>query len=174
MKRVLALGSLAAIAAADITLHRRKPPWIAIGLFDHPAHLATAALVALNLDRRSRRWTLGLMVGSLLPDADHVPHAINYKDRTADDPRPVTHCLLAVAPVAAAAALTQSDRLSGATVGMLAHFGRDVAVGSGVALLWPATRRPLKVPYAVYAGACTALAFRALVPPKSASLHEGL
>jgi membrane-bound metal-dependent hydrolase YbcI (DUF457 family) len=173
MKRALALGCLAVIAAADLTLHRRKPPWLAIGLFDHPAHIATAGLVAANVEGRPRRWALGLLVGSLLPDLDHLPLALRKRHPTADDPRPVTHCLAAIAPVAAIAAVTQSDRLAGATVGMLTHFGRDVAVGSGVALLWPATARPLKLPYGVYAVACLALAARAAAP-KSASLGGGL
>jgi hypothetical protein len=35
-------------------------------------------------------------------------------------------------------------------------------VGSGVPLLWPATSRSVRVPYAVYAGGCLALAGRAL------------
>ena len=42
-----AVGCLAVIAAADTVLHRRRVPWLAIGVFDHPAHVATAGLVAL-------------------------------------------------------------------------------------------------------------------------------
>jgi hypothetical protein len=45
---------------------------------------------------------------------------------------------------------------------MLAHFVRDVGVGTGVALLWPAVRRPLRMPYPAYAGACFLLAARAV------------
>jgi membrane-bound metal-dependent hydrolase YbcI (DUF457 family) len=173
MRRVLAAGCLATIAAADYVLHRRKPPWIALGVFDHPAHVATAGLVVLNSPPRPRRWAVAFLVGSLLPDLDHVPLALREQPPKADDPRPVTHCLLAVAPVAALAGLTQSERLSGASAGMLVHFARDLGVGSGVPLLWPGTRRSLKVPYAVYAAGCIALAARALVP-KSASLERGL
>jgi hypothetical protein len=163
MRRALALGCLVGIAAADYTMFRRKPRWIMLGLFDHPAHLATASLILLNVPRRSRRWTLGFAAGSLLPDLDHLPLALRDKHPTADDPRPVTHCLLAVAPVAAAAAVTQSDRLHGAACGMLAHFARDVGVGTGVALLWPATGHAVKVPYAVYLGGCALLAGGAFV-----------
>jgi hypothetical protein len=161
MRRALALGCLATIAAADHTMFRRKPRWILLGVFDHPAHLATAGLILLNVPRRSKRWTLGFLAGSLLPDVDHVPLALRDQHPTADDPRPVTHCLLAVAPVAAAAGATQSDRLHGAACGMLAHFARDVGVGTGVPLLWPATDRALRVPYSAYLGACAALAGRA-------------
>jgi hypothetical protein len=158
MRRALALGCLAGIAAADYTMFRRKPRWILLGLFDHPAHLATAGLILLNVPRRSRRWTLAFAVGSLLPDLDHLPLALRDQHPTADDPRPVTHCLLAVAPLAAAATVTQSDRLHGTACGMLAHFARDVGVGTGVPLLWPVTDRPLRVPYLAYFAACAVLA----------------
>jgi hypothetical protein len=153
----LALASLATIAAADLTLHRRKPRWILVGLYDHPAHLATAGLVLANVPRRSRRWTAGFLAGALLPDIDHVPLALRAKHPDVGDPRPVSHCLLAVAPVAAAATVTQSDRLHGAACGMLAHFLRDVGVGTGVPLLWPGSRRPVRVPYPAYFAICTAL-----------------
>jgi membrane-bound metal-dependent hydrolase YbcI (DUF457 family) len=162
MRKALALGCLATIAAADLTLHRRKPRWILVGLFDHPAHLATAGLVLANVARpRSRRWTAGFIAGAVLPDLDHVPLALRPIHPEVGDARPVSHCLLAVAPVAAAATVTQSDRLHGAACGMLAHFLRDVGVGSGVPLLWPASRRSVRVPYSAYIGICSALAVSA-------------
>ena len=159
-RKALALGALATVAAADLTLRRRKPPWIVVGLFDHPAHLATGALVALNVRGRPKRWRQACLVGSLIADVDHIPLALRPELPTTDDPRPVSHCLLAVAPVAAAAGLTQSERLHGLATGMLAHYLRDVGVGSGVPLLWPLTSRSVKVPYAVYLAACLALAAR--------------
>lgn len=161
MRRALALGSLATIGAADYVLRRHKPRWILVGLFDHPAHVATAGLLALNVRNRPSRWTAGFLVGSLLPDLDHLPLLLREQLPTTDDPRPVTHCLLAIAPVAAAAGLTQSERLHGAATGMAAHLARDLGVGSGVPLLWPATGKSLRVPYAVYAVVCAALAGRA-------------
>jgi len=167
--RQLALGCLATIAAADAVLQRKKLPWITLGLLDHPAHLATAGLVALNVRGRPRRWTHGLVVGALLPDVDHVPLALSLPHPAPGDARPASHCLLAVAPVAAAAGLTQSERLHGTAVGMLAHFARDLGVGSGVALLWPASRRSFRVPYPAYAGVCVALAVLALAPAYSRS-----
>jgi membrane-bound metal-dependent hydrolase YbcI (DUF457 family) len=163
-----AAGCLGAIAVADVVLHRRRLPWLAIGLFDHPAHLATAGLVALNVRDRPARWTQGLLVGSLLPDLDHVPLALGEWPKDGD-PRPVTHCLAAIAPVAAAAALTQSERLHGTATGMLAHFARDVGVGTGVPLLWPLSRRSVRVRYGVYAGGCVGLAVLALASAYSRS-----
>ncbi|MEA2329993.1 MAG: inner membrane protein [Thermoleophilaceae bacterium] len=164
MKRAAALGCLATLAFADYVIFRRRPPWIVLGLFDHPAHLATAGLLVLNGPRRTSRWTLGYLAGSLLPDLDHVPLALQSERPTPDDPRPVSHCLLAVAPVAALAAVTQSERLNGLATGMVAHFMRDLGVGTGVPLLWPASGRSLRIPYAAYAGACLLLAGRAALP----------
>jgi membrane-bound metal-dependent hydrolase YbcI (DUF457 family) len=169
MRRALALGCLATIAGADAVLHRKKLPWIVLGVFDHPAHLATAGLVALQVRSRPQRWLAGFLVGSLLPDLDHVPLALRKQHPRGDDPRPVSHCLLAIAPVAAAAAVTQSERLHGTAAGMVAHFGRDLGVGSGVPLLWPATRRSFRVPYAAYAGTCVGLCVLALAPAYSRS-----
>ena len=161
-RRAAAVGCLATVAVADKVIFRRRLPWLLVGFFDHPAHVATAALAALALGPRPREWTAGLLVGSLLPDLDHVPLALRARHPTADDPRPVSHCLLAVAPVAALAGATQSERLHGAATGMVAHYLRDVGVGSGVPLLWPLTARSVRVPYPVYAAVCGLLAGRAL------------
>lgn len=174
-RRAAALGCLATVVVADKVISRRRLPWLLIGVFDHPAHLATAGLVLLNLGPRSHRWTAGFMAGALLPDLDHVPLALSRVHPTMDDPRPVTHCLLAVAPVAALAEITKDERLRGAAAGMLAHFARDVGVGTGVPLLWPATRISWRVPYAVYAAACLLLATGALQKhEKPANLDSGL
>ncbi len=174
-RRAAALGCLATVAVADKVISRRRLPWILIGVFDHPAHLATAGLVLLNLGPRSHRWTAGFMAGALLPDLDHVPLALSRVHPSMDDPRPVTHCLLAVAPVAALAEIRKDERLRGAAAGMLAHFARDVGVGTGVPLLWPATRISWRVPYAVYAAACLLLAAGVLQKhAKPANLDSGL
>ncbi|HYN50427.1 MAG TPA: metal-dependent hydrolase [Thermoleophilaceae bacterium] len=161
-RRGAALGCLATVALADKVIFRRRLPWILVGLFDHPAHLATAGLILLNLPPRSRDWSIAFLTGALLPDLDHVPLAVSRAHPSIDDPRPVTHCLLAVAPVAVVAELRQDERLRGAAAGMLAHFARDVGVGTGVPLLWPLTRRSWRVPYAVYAAGCALLAARGL------------
>jgi inner membrane protein len=161
VKGAAALGCLATVLGADWVIARRRPRWIVSGLFDEPAHLATAGLVLLNLPRPSSRWAGGFLIGSVLPDLDHVPLALRREHPIPADPRPVTHCLGTVAPLAIAAYLTRSEALTGAAGGALVHFARDLAVGTGVALLWPLAGRSLKVPYPVYGGAVVALAARA-------------
>jgi inner membrane protein len=161
VRRAAPLACLAAVLGADWVIMRRRPRWFLSGLFDEPAHVATAGLVLLNLPRRSERWTGGFLVGSALPDIDHVPLALSRVHPDIDDPRPVTHCLLAIAPLALAAAASRGatrEYATGATAGALAHFARDLAVGTGVALFRPLDGRSLKVPYAVYAAALVALA----------------
>jgi hypothetical protein len=142
----LALACLATIAVADYVMLRRAPPWLVAGLFDHPAHVATAILIRPG-------WDTAYVVGSLLPDLDHIPLALRRVHPAPGDPRPMTHCLLAVAPVAAVSPSAAS--------GMLAHFARDLGVGTGVPLLWPLTRRSFRVPHPAYALACALLAWRA-------------
>jgi hypothetical protein len=116
---------------------------------------------------------------------DHVPLALSRVHPDIDDPRPVTHCLLAIAPLALAAACTRGrarEYTAGAAAGALAHFARDLAVGTGVALLRPLTRRSLKVPYPLYAAAMVGLATRVAVrralsshdEPAGGSLYTGL
>jgi membrane-bound metal-dependent hydrolase YbcI (DUF457 family) len=165
VRRAAALGSLATIAVADYVIARHRPRWLVAGLFDHPAHLATAALVQLNLAPRSRAWSVGFVAGALAPDLDHVPLALRKVKPSLDDARPLSHCLLAVAPVAALARSTGAEPVAGLTAGMLAHFLRDLGVGTGVPLLWPATERPVAVPYTLYAAGCLALGVRATLKP---------
>ena len=154
-------GCLAAILAADHVIARHRPPWILVGFLDHPAHAATAALVLVNLPAREEGWVAAFMAGSLLPDLDHVPLALRPVRPRLDTPRPVTHTLAAVVPVAALAAARRDARLGALAAGMLTHYARDVGVGTGVPLLWPLTRRSFRVPYAAYAAACAALAAHA-------------
>ena len=49
------------------SIRYRPPRWILLAPFDHPAHLATAALIALNLPSRSPRWDAGFMAGRCCP-----------------------------------------------------------------------------------------------------------
>jgi membrane-bound metal-dependent hydrolase YbcI (DUF457 family) len=160
-------GALAAVAAAvvvgaDWVIHFRTPRWILIGLFDHPAHLATAGLIALNLPPRSRAWHAGFMAGALLPDVDHVPLALAPEHPGPGHPRPATHCLAAVLPLFALARTSGSDAASGAAWGSLAHLGRDIAMGTGVPLLSPFRRHLYRVPYPLYAAALAVLALMAV------------
>jgi membrane-bound metal-dependent hydrolase YbcI (DUF457 family) len=164
-RRAAALGCLAVIAGADHVIARHRPPWILSGLFDHPAHLATNALVLLNAGRRTPGWRSAFMAGALAPDMDHIPLALRPVRPTLASPRPVTHCLAAVAPVALGAAAWREPRLGALAAGMLVHFARDVGVGTGVPLLWPLTRRSFRVPHGVYLAGCALLATRATLDP---------
>ena len=162
---VAAFACLAVVAAADLVLSRRRPRWILVGVLDEPAHLATAGVILANLRPSSAEWAAGFIAGAALPDVDHVPLALSRVHPDVDDPRPVTHCLLAVTPLFAAAHLhppgPRRDALAGAAAGTLAHFSRDLAVGTGVALLQPLTGHSFKLPYPLYLGALAALAARA-------------
>jgi hypothetical protein len=126
----LALACVATIAVADYVITRHTPRWHAIALFDHPAHVATAVL----LGGTGRTY----LAGSLLPDLDHVPMALGSPEP--GDPRPKTHSLFMVLPVALV-----SQPLA---AGMLAHLARDLAVGPGVPLFGG---RVFRVPYGAYA-----------------------
>ena len=155
-RQLAALGCLATIAVADYVIHRRRPPWIVVGMFDHPAHVATAVLLR-------KEPTPSYLAGSLLPDLDHIPLAVRVVHPNPGDPRPVTHCLLTVAPVA----LLNRE----AALGMLAHFVRDLGVGTGAPLLWPLSRRPVRVPYAAYAVLILASAYSRSRPSRAAPAH---
>ncbi len=159
---VLAAGAAAVAAGADWVIHFRTPRWILIGVFDHPAHLATAGLIALNLPPRSRAWHAGFMAGALLPDVDHVPLALAPRHPGAGDPRPATHSAAAAIPLFALARASGADGLSGLAWGTLAHLARDIATGTGVPLLSPLSRRLHKVPYGVYAGGLAVLTLTAV------------
>ena len=147
MRRRLAFLCLATIAVADHVIHSKGPSWFAVGPLDHAAHLATAGLIALNLERPPG-WMASFLAGSLVPDVDHVPLA--FQDPQPGDPRPRTHSLLSAVPVAVGSRATAA--------GVLAHFVRDLALAPGVPLLWPLWRKPLRIPYAAYVGALSALA----------------
>jgi inner membrane protein len=153
---LVALGCLATVAGADYVIQRRTPRWIVMGLLDHPAHVATAMLLR-------KTWTPGYLAGSLLPDLDHIPLALRAVHPEPGDPRPVTHCLLPVAPVA----VVSRD----VAAGMLAHFVRDLAVGTGVPLLWPLSGKRIRVPYAAYAVLLLAAAYSRSRPSRAAPAH---
>jgi hypothetical protein len=150
------LAALATIAVADYVIHRRRPRWIVAGMFDEPAHVATALLLR-------RKPNAAYLAGSLLPDVDHVPLALRAVHPDPADPRPVTHGLLPVLPVAA----INRD----AAAGMLAHFVRDLGVGTGVPLLWPLSGKHVRVPYAAYAVILLAAAYSRSRPSRAAPAH---
>ena len=161
-RKALALGCLATVAAADLTLRRRKPPWIVVGLFDHPAHLATGALIALNVPGRPKRWRRACLAGSLIADVDHIPLALRAQLPTTDDPRPAQP--LPAGGRARGGRRRRHPERAPARAGR--RHARPLrcatwASAAGVPLLWPLTSRSLNVPYAVYLAACVALVARA-------------
>jgi hypothetical protein len=149
----LAIACLATIGVADYVILRRPPRWHAVVLFDHPAHVATAALIG-GTDRV-------YLAGSLLPDLDHIPMAL--RDPRVGDMRPNTHSIVVIA-----AAATVSRRLA---AGAAAHFVRDLAMEPGIPLLWPLSDRTLRIPYAAYAAALIATAV--LRPPLGSGARSG-
>ena len=93
--------------------------------FDHPAHLATAGLMALNAARAARqRWQRGFMVGVAAARRSTTSRwRMRRSTRRRKTRRPVSHCLLAVAPARRARRATQSERAAAAPPGAwLAHF----------------------------------------------------
>jgi inner membrane protein len=164
MRRGLAAACLAAILGADHVIRTRSPRWLVSGLLDEPAHLATGALVLLNVCAPSRAWTAGFLAGCLLPDVDHVPLALRAEHPSLDDPRPKSHgviALVALAPMAG----KDRDAAVGTAIGCLAHFARDLATGPGAPLLWPLSGVQFRLPYPAYATAMAALAARAALRP---------
>jgi hypothetical protein len=156
VRRLAALGCLATIAVADYVIQRRTPRWIVVGMFDEPAHVATALLLR-------RKPNAAYVAGALLADFDHIPLALRLVHPGPGDPRPVTHSLLTVAPVA----MKSPD----VALGMLAHYVRDVGVGTGAPLLWPLTPRSVKVPYLAYAVLVLATAYSRSRPSRAAPAH---
>jgi hypothetical protein len=130
--RRLALACVATIAVADYVIQRRDPPWLVVGLFDEPAHVATAVLL-------KRRPSRAYVAGALLPDLDHVP--LVFGAPSPGDPRPKTHSIPSLIP-----ALLVSRELA---AGMLAHYVRDLALDPGLPLLGGS--RHFRVPYGAYA-----------------------
>ena len=166
-------GTVAGVGALDavITARRWSVPMLA-GL-DWPAHVATAALALGALPPRLRPASAGwALAGSVAIDLDHVPLYLGL-DRVAAHPggRPVTHSLATPAALLAGARLTQGRvraALAGLSGGVLLHFVRDVGTGPGLPLLWPFSRRDVRIPYAAYLAPVAAAALaRALTGPRT-------
>ena len=111
------------------------------GPLDEVAHLATAALGLLVLAcfiDAPRRFYFAALAASVAIDLDHVPLYLGLLG--AQEGRPFTHSLATVAVFAGAAAVSRRHRavLSGAAIGLLLHFARDIKEGPpGVRMLWP-------------------------------------
>lgn len=107
-------------------------------------------LLARAVPARMRR---SAFAGALAIDVDHVPSELGHEWlRSGGAGRPYPHTLLTPLAVALVS--------RGAALGILAHFGRDLAdPTSGVALLWPLSAREFNVApwlYPVAVGALSA------------------
>lgn len=126
------------------------------GIFDEVAHLSTALLCLNLLPARWRRpILLPALLASVLIDLDHVPqYLFGTHALTAGTPRPYTHSLTTVLALALLALAWRRRRLlwTGVAVGLLAHFLRDLAEGSGagVSLLWPLSTHAFGYNHALY------------------------
>jgi hypothetical protein len=180
--RRIALGLVGIITLTDGVADWERMGFLSRGLVDEPCHLATAVVVMGALSRwhgrAPDRWFARAMLSaSVLIDLDHVPLALGSTAWSGSLPRPYTHALWVVAPLAATAAI--SSRLStasrgkgktaaatvtslsaGAAWGVGAHFLRDVATAP-IALWWPVASTGVQVPYGWY---LMVLAVLGLVP----------
>jgi inner membrane protein len=157
------------VGALDLVRTARDWPVPLDGMLDEPAHATTAALLLAALPRRPLpRLAAWALVGSVAIDADHVPLYAGVLPSAVPGGRPVTHCLLTPAALAAAAAVSRGrvrTALAGLALGVCLHFVRDVATGgTGVPMLWPAVpHSDVRVPYPLYYGVLAATAVAASV-----------
>jgi inner membrane protein len=164
-RRLTPVALLIVVASADVLLRVLEPPYLAIAVFDWPAHMATAAIVLMNLRAPAREFAIAMLVASVAIDVDHLPAELGLDVLTPGTTRPVTHSLMGAAAVGLLtfAATRRRAVAAGVVTGVLAHFARDVATGDGVPLLWPATTREYELPYVIYITVLTLLVARASI-----------
>lgn len=155
------LPAILTILLIDGALDWSRRGLLTAGIADETAHLLTALLILAAVPRRWSPITGGstLMVAVLI-DLDHVPLVLGSDLLTRQTGRPVTHALWTVGLVLILAAMTRDrvrSALLGGSLGLVAHFARDVATTSaGVPLLWPLSPHGFTVPYAIYVTALLA------------------
>ena len=130
------------------------------GAVDEPSHLATALLLLLALLTlaRSRRPSMSFLAAALIAsvaiDLDHIPELLGWQGLTGGLPRPYTHSLmtpLVLILVGGLAGRRIRPVAFGAAFGVGAHLCRDLCTGPGVAILWPLSSAPVRLPYLVFA-----------------------
>lgn len=137
-----------------------------IGVLDEPAHLATAGLLLLALVLFGRRvvpvpFLAAALVASVALDLDHIPQYLGWNGLTDGAARPYTHSLFTLVAVLLVAVAADRHALQvalGAAFGVGAHLFRDLATGSGVVLLWPASSTTVRIPYLIYAAGLVSVA----------------
>ena len=161
----LPAGALAGILLLDLVQFSREWPLVVIAGLDEPAHLLTAWLVLAAATARTARLRVlpWVLAGVVAIDLDHLPLYGGLDVAVSPGGRPVSHSLLTVALLLAAAAALRRWRvlLAGLAIGVASHLLRDLATGPGVPLLWPALAEDLLVPYLPYALVLVALAVAA-------------
>jgi inner membrane protein len=168
--RLVRAAAVAAVAACDLVLHRKRLSFRAGGVVDECAHLAVAAAAFPTGPARDPDWTAGYLAATVTIDLDHLPLLLRPRKATRARSRPVAHTLLTPVALVALARMRGGptrSALEGAAAGVLVHLGRDLGTGPGVALLSPLDRHVFKLPYALLFGALTAAAWT--LPPEARS-----
>jgi membrane-bound metal-dependent hydrolase YbcI (DUF457 family) len=120
------------------------------GVFDWTGHLATG-IVLIAVLRPPRGVAAAILVWSVVIDVDHLPSKAGVDLLTTSTERPVTHSLLLVLVLLAAAGLARSGVLLGSAIGLAGHLFRDMGTGdAGVPLLWPLSDGAAVVPFWLY------------------------
>src|SRR5690349_6340129 len=117
-------GAAAALVvlATDAVARLRDWPRPVAGLLDETAHVATGvALLAASPRPVPERHAAGVLAGSVLLDADHVPELAGAHLLRNGESRPVPHSL----PIPAL--LLRDPRTRAIGVGVTAHLVRDLA-----------------------------------------------
>lgn len=154
------------VGVADLLIWRWKgAPYAVEALLDEPAHAATGVLALVAFAGGFEApVVLAVLAGSLLIDADHIPHVFGSHILEHGVPRPYTHSLGTIL-VLVAVALLMRDRgrrrlVVIATLALALHFFRDAAEpgGPGVSPLWPVSDHAVTVAYGWYAALLLAFA----------------
>lgn len=152
--RLAPFAAVVLVFAVDALFQRFSPPLVLTALMDEAAHAATALLLLAGLRRRPRRSTaIGVLLGAVLIDVDHVPMYLGWGALSPAVGRPYTHSLAVLLLSAALSSRLSGDRRRawlGVAFGIATHLARDMATG-GVPLLWPVADRSVALPYALYA-----------------------
>jgi inner membrane protein len=152
------IGAALVIAVSDALRSTPLGGSVAVdGVLDEIAHLGTGVLILGALGPLvGVGFAVGVLAGSVLIDADHLPQYLGTNVITAGTPRPYPHSLLTVLLVGVVIAVAPRYRAvaGGVALGLLVHLVRDMAEpSSGVALLWPLSSRSFSMPYAFYLAA---------------------
>jgi membrane-bound metal-dependent hydrolase YbcI (DUF457 family) len=107
-----------------------------------------------------------ILAFSVVIDVDHLPAKAGIDVLNTSTERPVTHCLLSVLVLLAAAGLARSGVLLGCAIGLAGHLVRDIGTGdAGVPLLWPLSDGAAVVPFWLYVSLLVLISARSAARP---------